>query len=433
MMILNKNYEDIVFSVATRSRSGRIRGFFMHLLTTSVSVIVFFAIPVLSNHFVFCDEPPIESKEVFLCDDQSIVDFTERGLKNAQLISNHQFLELFKNPSLAFIPYGSETRCYLIRINASKVEEVNLLMLEFSQISLESKSRGTGKYGYFRLGIRADKEKLPLHTYTEITPESFETYYIINHDNNLPRYLSKERGSDWKTVREIEWDADGNVVNDEKPFENIPRKHNINAKRTYPNTEKISSSFQGEWHTSPIDKKKYETLQKISKIQALFQGGRLVDLYMFLNKGSQARNGVLEILYKENQLKTIHGFTRESQVQIDNESSVGSGNAFFIQFNRTGKIESYIEGDIQIGTIDREKNGNSFDESTIAVTSYKNSIRLVFSESGLPQKYQTIVKDRLFGRQIEWNDKGEVISDVDLDIPKPWLDAPKALEEQQDK
>ncbi|MDR3232686.1 MAG: hypothetical protein LBT46_03300, partial [Planctomycetaceae bacterium] len=52
-------------------------------------------------------------------------------------------------------------------------------------------------------------------------------------------------------------------------------------------------------------------------------------------------------------------------------------------------------------------------------------IEITFHPTGYPANYRTIVKGRLFGRQIEWNDKGEVISDVDLDIPKPWADAPK--------
>jgi hypothetical protein len=35
------------------------------------------------------------------------------------------------------------------------------------------------------------------------------------------------------------------------------------------------------------------------------------------------------------------------------------------------------------------------------------------------------VNNRLYGRQIEWNNKGELIYDIDLDIPKEWKNAPK--------
>jgi hypothetical protein len=50
-----------------------------------------------------------------------------------------------------------------------------------------------------------------------------------------------------------------------------------------------------------------------------------------------------------------------------------------------------------------------------------------FHKNGYPAGYKTIANNRLFGRQIEWNDQGEVISDVDLDIPKPWVDASNPL------
>jgi hypothetical protein len=59
-----------------------------------------------------------------------------------------------------------------------------------------------------------------------------------------------------------------------------------------------------------------------------------------------------------------------------------------------------------------------------------NGIEVKFHSTGYPATYKTIVKNRLYGRQIEWNDKGEVVSDVDLDIPKEWENAPKSNESQ---
>ncbi|MDR3109071.1 MAG: hypothetical protein LBU65_05200 [Planctomycetaceae bacterium] len=62
---------------------------------------------------------------------------------------------------------------------------------------------------------------------------------------------------------------------------------------------------------------------------------------------------------------------------------------------------------------------------------YETGIIIIirFHPIGYPASYKTIVKNRLFGRQIEWNDKGEILSDVDLDIPKPCADAPKKEED----
>ncbi|MDR1477848.1 MAG: hypothetical protein LBJ00_02790 [Planctomycetaceae bacterium] len=59
-----------------------------------------------------------------------------------------------------------------------------------------------------------------------------------------------------------------------------------------------------------------------------------------------------------------------------------------------------------------------------------SGVEVMFHSTGYPATYKTIVKNRLFGRQIEWNDKGEVVSDIELDIPKEWKDAPKKIESE---
>jgi hypothetical protein len=81
--------------------------------------------------------------------------------------------------------------------------------------------------------------------------------------------------------------------------------------------------------------------------------------------------------------------------------------------NSDGMPTLYLEGSINFP--DKFDGIPSLNEKGIIIT---------FHSTGYPASYKTIVRNRLFGRQIEWNDKGEVISDVDLDIPKPWLDAP---------
>jgi hypothetical protein len=54
-----------------------------------------------------------------------------------------------------------------------------------------------------------------------------------------------------------------------------------------------------------------------------------------------------------------------------------------------------------------------------------NGVEIHFHPTGFPKIYRTIIKNRLFGRQIEWDENGKVISNVDLDFPKEWKDAPK--------
>ncbi|MDR0703752.1 MAG: hypothetical protein LBF88_02070, partial [Planctomycetaceae bacterium] len=48
-----------------------------------------------------------------------------------------------------------------------------------------------------------------------------------------------------------------------------------------------------------------------------------------------------------------------------------------------------------------------------------------FHPTGFPKIYRTIIRNRLFGRQIEWDETGKVISNVDIDFPQKWDDAPK--------
>jgi hypothetical protein len=61
-----------------------------------------------------------------------------------------------------------------------------------------------------------------------------------------------------------------------------------------------------------------------------------------------------------------------------------------------------------------------------------DGIEVKFHLTGFPASYKTIVRNRLFGRQIEWDEEGKVLSDVDIDIPMPWADAPKPASEREE-
>jgi antitoxin component YwqK of YwqJK toxin-antitoxin module len=93
---------------------------------------------------------------------------------------------------------------------------------------------------------------------------------------------------------------------------------------------------------------------------------------------------------------------------------------YVFEFGPDKQITRYFEGSLsRRSTLNR----NPF---------YHEGIELIYHGKGVPASYKTIVRNRLFGRQIEWNEKGEVISDVDLDIPQPWPDAPKKTEEAKE-
>ncbi|MDR1925384.1 MAG: hypothetical protein LBQ66_13520 [Planctomycetaceae bacterium] len=85
-------------------------------------------------------------------------------------------------------------------------------------------------------------------------------------------------------------------------------------------------------------------------------------------------------------------------------------------FDRKGNLTDYIEGNVKELP---KTNKYEIDGTGISIKFYPN---------GYPASYKSIVKNRLFGRQIEWNDKGEVVSDVDLDIPTIWANELKKID-----
>ncbi len=99
---------------------------------------------------------------------------------------------------------------------------------------------------------------------------------------------------------------------------------------------------------------------------------------------------------------------------------------YFIVYDEYFRLQKYVEGEIEF-----DPNLTGHETAKTAKLSLKDvgtdrnrrasGLEITFHPTGYPATYKTIVKERLFGRQMEWNDKGEVISDVDLDIPKPWV------------
>jgi antitoxin component YwqK of YwqJK toxin-antitoxin module len=112
---------------------------------------------------------------------------------------------------------------------------------------------------------------------------------------------------------------------------------------------------------------------------------------------------------------------------LDNEKLSYYG--YFLSF-KNDNLHIYAEGDIPL------KITNYYDATIKDNTKLNNlsidgkGIEIKFHPNGFPASYKSIVKNRLYGRQIEWDDKGEIVSDVDLDIPKEWKDAPKENKSQ---
>ena len=109
---------------------------------------------------------------------------------------------------------------------------------------------------------------------------------------------------------------------------------------------------------------------------------------------------------------------------------------YFMVFDEFSRLQKYVEGEI---FVNQNLTGHEVAKSAqlhlrdipLEKNRRASGLEITFHPTGYPASYRTIVKERLFGRLIEWNDKGEVVSDVDLDIPQPWPEAPKRADEEE--
>ncbi|MDR3233265.1 MAG: hypothetical protein LBT46_06345 [Planctomycetaceae bacterium] len=117
-------------------------------------------------------------------------------------------------------------------------------------------------------------------------------------------------------------------------------------------------------------------------------------------------------------------FSKKTLRSVVCEQLLNKGRyACCLLFNEQGQLQQYL-----LGLLMKVKENENIQAEVTGQPQYQidgSGIEVKFHPTGYPASYKTIVKNRLFGRQIAWNAKGEVISDVDLDIPRPWTDAPK--------
>jgi hypothetical protein len=104
-----------------------------------------------------------------------------------------------------------------------------------------------------------------------------------------------------------------------------------------------------------------------------------------------------------------------------NSEKIDSGT--YIMFDEKSRISKWSMGNLFDHVDVSELNSPTIQKIRSQVDG--NGVEIYFHPTGFPKIYRTIIKNRLFGRQIEWDENGKVISNIDLDFPQEWKDAPQ--------
>jgi hypothetical protein len=94
----------------------------------------------------------------------------------------------------------------------------------------------------------------------------------------------------------------------------------------------------------------------------------------------------------------------------------------YMMFDDKSHVKLWLSGDFR--NIDPDDERKITNPPKVRYSIDGNGVEIHFHSTGFPKSYRTIIKNRLFGRQIEWDEIGKVISNVDLDFPQKWNEAP---------
>jgi hypothetical protein len=236
--------------------------------------------------------------------------------------------------------------------------------------------------------------------------------------------ISTNYVSDPKTAT-VKWDKNGAI----SKFENLQILVGKNKNWTIPEKKETEKTTPlALLHTTvQFPKTNHKEVQTVfDHLNKLSSIGQVEDLHgMYKLPLTKSQEAVGGICFTSKKLRYIAfaGFQGRGSRRVF--------QGYFLRFDSEGHELAYTEGVMHPYGLDRIDNSidhftatkwNALDMNFVT----EKGVEILFHKNGFPSKYRTHVKqDRLFGRQIEWNDKGEVVSDVDLDIPKPWADAPK--------
>jgi hypothetical protein len=235
----------------------------------------------------------------------------------------------------------------------------------------------------------------------------------------------------------IEWDTNGTI----RKFENPQLLAGKNEAWPFPEIKKTDETAKFVLIGTTVrlpksdDKEVMAIFDRLGKLSSVKKIEDMHNMYQWqLTNTPEAVGG---IGFTSQKLRYI-AFASPTRNTLRGENTL---QGYFLRFSPEGHILAYAEGmmrsvpnlqdiDDSVGDIFTVTEWVVFDMRLVI----ENGVEISFHENGVPSKYRTHVKhDRLFGRQIEWDEKGKVTSDVDLDIPMPWADAPDPIPEPSGK
>jgi hypothetical protein len=282
-------------------------------------------------------------------------------------------------------------------------------------------------------GNNPDIQCKKLASYGEI--DGMQTYQVdFDTASNSPNFCEISFSNSPETTI-IEWEKNGKICK----FENPHLLAGKNKTWQFPEIKKIlgtdvlalinTSVYLPQSNNQEV-KVVFNHLNKLSSVKKIEELHQMYQLPLTKKQGA-----VSCICFTTQKLRYI-------ACVIPNRKNL---QGYFLRFSPEGNVLTYAEGVmhdvVKLSDIGEPPAPREIDDSANSIDSYFNTtewmvfdrclviekgVEVLFHKNGFPSNYRTHARhDRLYGRQIEWNDKGEVVSDVDLDIPKEWKDAPK--------
>jgi hypothetical protein len=237
----------------------------------------------------------------------------------------------------------------------------------------------------------------------------------------LYRIYDIEKGGNFDNPTEINWDENGKITLSEKieqlqKLQKLPDLLSDLPKKT--NKPRQSATIN---LPAIKDQKILQMLKRTEKINNSKNLNELLECSKELPLFDKKKDTPsIYVRLVNNNLKHIL-IMRKSDGYNDDKLSY---DGYFLSF-KDNRLLIYAEGDISMA-FNRYYDVTAKDNTKLDNLSINGKgTEIKFHSTGFPSTYKSIVKNRLYGHQIEWNDKGEIISDIDLDIPKEWKDAPK--------